>query len=428
MAALGSSTYGAAQGDNVDLFNGDNFSGYATYFTRDTATTRKTKWVWANLLGTGGKWETNMGPIKRVVRTQMGALGRQSATGWVPLATQEPTIDRHSIGESTRDVQLDWKDFESPYIQWRQDFFKLITDSIEPNRKNLEIQMGRDLDLYYRDHVLNYSPFVYVCGLGLVSTIPSFSDSVKTRPWWIEQLTQCTEALTVKNLAKVLNQAQEVLGIPPNEGDSLAVDGKGFTGKYKLLTDGTTMLSWTDDPWVQSLKDLQRDLLNGTFQGAIFGRVAPIMEQMPKRLASTATVAGGTFEHPPELVAAADAYDGGEPIPNPDYGNIATSPWQVSWLMGPSKEAYKAMSVQPPPAAFTKNSPTMLPWNGKLELRKPTIIKVLDSNGAVQYRGNEKGRTVQLMGTLAAGLEPNKNRWILPIIHKRAIFNANLVA
>ena len=117
-----------------------------------------------------------------------------------------------------------------------------------------------DKRLYYRDLVINYSPFVYVCGLGLVSTIPSFSDSVKTRPWWIEQLTQCTEALTVKNLAKVLNQAQEVLGIPPNEGDSLAVDGKGFTGKYKLLTDGTTMLSWTDDPWVVLLLSWSRCL------------------------------------------------------------------------------------------------------------------------------------------------------------------------
>jgi len=425
MPALGGSTFGAAQGDSVDLFNGDAFAGYANYFVRETAKTRKTKWVWSNLLGKGGSWEPNMGAIKRTVRAQMGALTKQSSSGWALLATQQPAIDRHTIGESSRDVQLEWKDYESPYISWQQDVFKLVKDSVEPHRQNLELQMARDLDLYLRDHVFNYSPFVYVCGVGLVSTTPAFNDQYKSRAWLAEQLTRCTEALTVKNLAKIINQAQEVIGIQPAEGDSLAVDGKGFTGKYKLLTDGTTMLSWTDDPWVQSLKDLQRDLLNGSFNGPIFGRVAPIAEQMPRRFADSATDPAGTLDHAPELISELGAYDGGEPVPNPAYGNINTSPYQISWFMGDSKMAYRSMNIMPPPSAFTKQG---MFWNGKVELIKPTVITTLNSAGAAITRGNEKGRLVQLISTLATGLEPVCNRLILPVIHKRAVFNANLTA
>lgn len=429
MPVVGSTTQGAAQGDVVNLFDHSGFATYSQYFVKETARERKNRWIWSNLIGSSN-WTTNMGPIKTTVRTQMAPLGNQSASGWADMATQNPTIDRSAIGESTRQVRLSWKDYESPLITWRAEFYNFIKESIEPNRVNLERYMARDTDIFIRSNILAQSPFVWVAGVGLVSTTPETwgpngfgSATYKNRAWLAEQLQQCNSTLNIAELAKILNAATETLGIPPASGDELAKDGTGFSGKYKIVTDGTTKDSWTDDPFVQALKPNTQGLVNAMFGGDIFGRLQFVAENTPWRFASTANDSTGTLEHAPEIASARDQYDGGEPVPNPNYGSIAQSPWQISYLMGDSKMAYRAVGVQPPPAAFTKVG---MDWNGKVKLIKPAVVVEPNSAGTATVRGNDRSRYVQMIATMTQGIEPVNNRYILPIIHKRSVFTGKV--
>lgn len=278
------------------------------------------------------------------------------------------------------------------------------------------------------------TPNVWMCGTGLVQAPTLAGNSTydaagsKTAAWTIANTngagpgTGCTDALTLRNVYRVVMSLQEDMGAPSFSGvKNMPKDNEGVKGKYVLLTSSETFLNWTFDPDVQTLKPLNLDLLFNDFKGSLFGTTTCKILKYPVRF-NTVNILDG---------AGATLWAAGTPIapevfdatdnkwkPNPYYTSLVSAPYEVSWILGDS--VCRTVKVGPPPKEFATTNMAAnkfypLKWNGEVRLTDQFLIQY--ANGDLDL--NSYGEQLKFQSQLVYGYLPGERRFAIAIIHQR---------
>jgi hypothetical protein len=411
------------------------YNSYPFYLAKTQVDRRKT-WSTFGKLTKKRKWTPNMGPIMRGVRKNPSPHIRQFAAP--QLISSTPKEDVMRITETKTDTLLYWQDFSSPVLEYLPSFQDFM-DHVDDQGEDIMEKVERYEEVFLRGMMFHMSPYMFVaCGntMELVPTTPFAGTSVLgTNDGKSQAVLQGILAaygarmshLTIASLASALAKMSTNLGIPPFDGTGLPEgDNKALNGKYALITHEEAWTQFTFDPYLIQRKNCDLDVVNGSFQGSLLGRITGKLEALPLFMKADCTFAA------PEIETATDvALNQNEPVPNPEYANIAPnagdaatacSPLAISWFSG--QFAYESLQTGPPPAAFTKDTPPdrfpAMKWNGEVYLTKDFLIECPDATtGAIRYKTNSKGRYLKYESTLALGIFPRQRRNLIPILHLR---------
>ena len=137
--------------------------------------------------------------------------------------------------------------------------------------------------------------------------------------------------------------------------------------------------------------------------------------------------ADGSIPAPETIEENPTAYNYGEAVPNPDYVNAE---FGVAFACG--GEAYKALSIGPPPGAWTNTTLKKfanLSWNGRVDITQNVMVPLETApntaNVAPRMDTNKRGDYIQLIASLVMGCLAVKRRNILPIIYSRRATGAS---
>lgn len=364
------------------------------------------------------KWTPNQGHLLRGVRKEPSPVLRAQA---LPNTIQQlPTKDVIAVRETTEDAQLYRKDFDSNVFQFLPNFADFLTNHVEFTQSDMMEKIMVYKDLFYRTAIFHGSPQVWVCGKTTELTdaghwtSPNIALS-KGAAELQNLIADATEMLTLRHLKKLGVVMYTDIGATPFSGGVLpdGTDGKGLTQKYALCCGTEVWDSFTDDgSYALDHRKLDMDVVTGPFTGSLFGRWTTMHERYELRIA-----ADGTTPAPETLQIT--GYNAGESVPNPAYVN---APFGVAFAIG--AEAYKSISVGPPPNLFSKGNLDMqtfngMNWNGKVHITRNLLVPSLDENGAVVNDTNKRGEYLQLIADLVMGIMPIRRRNIVPIIYKR---------
>jgi hypothetical protein len=399
-----------------------------SFFLAKTQVERRKTWPTFGKFTKKKPWTRNHGPIMRGVRKNPSPIVRQQVNPR-PLTDLTPLVDTINLTETKRDAILYWQDFQTPALSWLpsfNDFLDHVTEFGTDMMEKIELYEEQ----FLRTMMFHMSPFMFIAGenqMTLVNTTPfqgttvlgaNDGKSAAVMAGLIAQYGGEMSHLTMRALAHGLTQLSVNLGIVPFAGTGLpAGDNKALDQKYCLVTGEEAWTQFSFDPYLQNYKNCNLDVVNGSFQGNLFGRMTSKLESLPMHFKTAGTQAS------PETRVENDAnYNQGETLPNPDYTSIATSPYAISWFMGDI--GYDQIEVGPPPAAFTGNkAPHNFPamqWNGEVYLTKQFLLECVDpATGLTRYQQNSKGRWLRYEGSATMGIFPRQPRNVIPILHKR---------
>lgn len=409
--------------NDVNLYNSYDF-----FLAKMQVERRQQNMVFSKLLKKK-PWKPNHGPVLRGVRTNPSPNLRQHAYPKAVRSGGMPLVDTVNVTETTSDAVVYWQDFDTPAMSFLpdfQDFMGHVDDNAQDIMKRVEIFE----EVFYRTMMFYGAPFFFIAkgdSMTLINTTPfdftqqlvaaNTTKSAAALTGYVNAHPDMTH-ITMKGLSHALTQMSVNLGVPPFSGTGLqSGDDKALDQKYLLITGEETWTQFSFDPYLQQHKNCDLDVVNGQFQGSLFGRLTTRLETHPLFM-----TAAGAFEEPESRVGNATALNNGETIPNPDYVDLDTSPYAWSFLSG--NIGYTGLQVGPPPAAFTKDTPPhnfpAMSWNGEVYLTKNFLLECPDPvTGAVRYLTNEKGRWIKAAASLALGIYPNQRRNVIPILHKR---------
>jgi hypothetical protein len=280
-------------------------------------------------------------------------------------------------------------------------------------------------DIYIRSMAFQFAPYVFVStGTGVKVLNSPFwtgtgnftegSDG-KTTAWLTSAIGECSGSLTLAALAHAAAIMETNLRIPYFSG-KLGADTNLESRKYRLICSGEAYQQFSFDPYLQQNKNCDLNVVSGSFKGDLFGRITSIIEDLPLHM----TAAAG-FEEPELRVDDSGAYNNGETLPNPQYAEIANSPYNWGFLCGQS--GLDAIEVGPPPSKFTGDTPPHdfpgLFWNGEVKPTKQRLIKTLDSAGSEQWEMNTYGEYMWWISQATFGVLPKQRRNIIPILYQR---------
>lgn len=407
--------------NDIDLYNSYSF------FLAKTQVERRKTWPTFGKLTRKKPWTRNHGPIMRGVRKNPSPHVRQQVNP-NPL-TSNPKVDINNLTETKTDTILYWQDFESPVLNWLPSFNDFL-DHVSEFGEDMMEKVDRFEELFYRTMMFHMSPFMFICkenSVELVETTPFAGTSVlgandgksaAVLAGLIAAHGATASHLNMRALAHALTKMSINLGVPPFSGSGLpSGDNKGIDQKYLLITHEEAWTQFSFDPYLQTHKNCDLDVIYGQFQGSLFGRMTGRLEDKPMFLK-----ADGTMPAPETRVETDVALNQGETVPNPTYTDVDQSPWAISWIAG--QIGYDAIEIGPPPAAFTGNKPPHnfpgMQWNGEVYLTKNFLLECVDpTTGEVRPKLNSKGRYLRYEATAAMGVFPRQRRNLIPILHKR---------
>jgi hypothetical protein len=227
--------------------------------------------------------------------------------------------------------------------------------------------------------------------------------------------------LTFSEIFKILNYAEQEVGMVPYEGTGLpGAPSNPLSQKFCLVIGSEDWNNFVDDPWLLQNRPLNMNIVTDVFRGDLWGRVTCKLERYPWRWKLDAN-ASPTFERPELSEVNSSSEDYGLTKPNPQYSKVANSPIGVAFLVG--GDAYDAIQVGPPPSEFTRDLPQgavqKMNWNGKAYMTKLFNVPCKDADGNTFYDANSFGRYLRLQGTVTVGARAQNPRNVLPIIFKR---------
>jgi hypothetical protein len=395
----------------------DYYNSLPYYLVKFTADYRKRWAKWQNSFRTKLRWQPNMGDTMRLAAQEWSPVIRQEAHPSLLSAT--PTTDINFTRERTMDVNIYRHRFQTRefwFLPEFQDFFNHLEHEYEDLQKQITVYE----DAFLRTRVFHHSPFVYVCGVGLVDAptgIPNAAGTAaKTNAWLAQQFEQDVQPLTAREVFKIGAIVENQLGMTPYNGSGLPKENEGLDIRYKLLMDPEVFMTMTGDSYIQGAKTDSLDLVTKTFKGSLFGMVASDFERYPLRYkyaANTVTIPA------PEIVSeAVQSEEKYRTRPNPDYS--VNAQYGVAFWMG--GESYKPLDVGPPPSMFSKSieGAVGMNWNGKPRWTKDFLIKCKDGDEAAQYELNTTwGEHMRAQAQLAMGIAPLNAYNVVPILYKR---------
>ena len=382
--------------------------------------------VWSKLLKPQ-KWTANMGNTMRGVNKVPAPILRGQA---LPNAiTQLPKKDVIEVRETREDVQLYRHDFESNVFQFLPSFQDFLTDHVDAHIEAISGKIITYKDLFYRTAIFHGAPFVWVCspndGQTELRSAPYWTSPTislaKTQAYLQSLISKVGDTLTLENIKKLGTVMWTDMNVKPYSSDVLpdGSDGKGLKQKYLLLTSTEVWDSFTDysgGSFLLANRKLDLDIVTGPFTGSLWGRWTTMFERYEMRIA-----ADGTIPAPETVEENTNAYDKGDTVPNPAYVN---APFGVAFAVG--MDAYKAITVGPPPSKFADGGSGMnmrdfngMDWNGKVIPTRNLLVPSLNQNGAEVLDTNKRGEYLQLVADAVMGILPNRRRNIIPIIYRR---------
>lgn len=380
--------------------------------------------LWTKLLKPQ-KWSANMGNTMRGVNKVPAPQLRGQV---IPnVITVLPKKDIIEVRETREDVQLYRHDFDSNVFQFQPSFADFLTDHVDAHIEAISKKVVTFKDLFYRTAIFHAAPYIWLCSPndGAVElrsapywTSPTIS-AAKTQAFLQQMIAKVGDTLTLENIKKLGTVMWTDLGVKPYSGDVTpdGTDGKGLKQKYCLVTSTEVWDSFTDTgSYLLSNRAIDLDIVTGAFTGSLFGRWTTMHERYEMRIA-----ADGTIPAPETIEANAASYDNGDTVPNPAYVN---APFGVAFAVG--QDAYKAITVGPPPSKFADGGGSMtmrdfngMDWNGKVIPTRNVLVPSLNQAGAEVLDTNKRGEYLQLVADAVMGILPNRRRNIVPIIYRR---------
>lgn len=391
----------------------DYYNKLSFYLEKFTADYRK-RWVkWSSRFKNKIRWKPNMGDTMRRVAQEWSPVIRQEAHP--SLLADTPTTDINFTRERKHDVKIYRHRFQTRefwFLPEFQDFF----NHMEHEYEDLQKQIATYEDFFYRTRVFHHSPYVWICGVGLVSAptgIPNSSGTGGKTDAWLSSVFEGAQGglptpLTLKEIFKIGGTVRNRIGMTPMSGSDGPKSNKGIDANYELLLDEEVFYQFTDDPWAKENRVLTVDITNNLFEGKLFGRVSSDFERYPLRW----KYAAGTVTRPdPEIVIDSDQDEqDNRTAPNPGYAVDAQYACAF-WFGGPS---YSVLESGPPPGKFGMN------WNGKPKWTDKFLVKCKDSDGNAQPELAETwGEHMRAQAQLAMGIAPDNAFNVLPIIYQR---------
>jgi hypothetical protein len=402
---------------NINLYNRLDF-----YLAKKQVDRRKWYATWGKFLGKV-KWTPNMGDTMRTVVTEPSPHIRQFAFP-NPISTASPKKDVIDIRERKMDDLVYRHRFESLVLNFVPDFRDFMSH-VNDNSKDIMEKEERFEDIFYRGRIFHNSPFVWipnnVAGELVASPVGvgnAAGTDGKTTAWLQAQMAAIGNPgyLSMESLNKALTVAENDIGNLPFSGPDVPKEDNGMMNKYALVTSTEAFNQFSLDPFLLNYKNCYLDIINGRFQGSLFGRLTTILEKFPLRMA-----ADGTFPAPEIRELNPDAYNYQESVPNPAYYGIAQAPYEIAFLVG--ADGYDVIEVGPPPAAFASNGMPQgfgkMFWNGEVQLTKNFLVPCQQDDGTIIWQTNNYGEHLMFISQVTYGMRGYQKRNIVPIIFKR---------
>lgn len=384
-------------------------------------------------------WKAMSGDLLRTIIPEPTPVLRQF-TFPVKIAAGLPLADVINYVERTTDSAPAWQDFLSPTFYFKPEFSDFMTH-VDRTKDNIMEQITVFEDQFYRTFLWSKSPSIYIAGVGLVDAptaeINTTGDAAgsKTTAWLQAQIALLMGAesgyLDMAEVFRVLNEAENTVGMTPYEGSTIPKDGapNPLSEKYCLIGGGEVWNNWVLDPWVTANRSLNMNIVTEGFKGDLWGRATTKIERFPLRFQIdgnyTPTQAAPQTR---EVDPAREDYN--RTKPNPLYsriniagqsGTTGGSPIAVAWLVGgPNVDI---MDVGPPPSAFTQslNGVVGMNWNGKVYMNKNIAVPCKTTAGDTFIDVNSFGRYLRLQGTTTVGARATNIQNVLPILYKRKV-------
>jgi len=366
------------------------------------------------------KWQANMGNTMQGVRKVKSPILRSQATPQ-PI-TSAPRKDVIEVRETQEQAVLFRQNFESQLMQFQPSFADFLTDHVDKTTEDITEKIQVFYEIFLRTAMFDAAPNVWLCGKAQeLTAVPGWTSPwngalVKDAATIQALLAQVSKPLTLRAISKLNTVMYSDMRISSFSGNSTGdgADGTALKHKYCLVHGSELWDNWVHDSYLQSNRMLDLDIVTDGFKGSLFGRFTSLFEQYELRFN-----ADGTAPVPETLQANPNAYNFGEPLPNPSWVN---APFGVAWAYG--AEGYKYIQVGPPPRDFTGGGMTMdkfngMDWNGKVSLTRNVMIPCIDAAGNITYDTNKRGEYVQALGDLTMGILPIQRRNVIPIIYMR---------
>lgn len=422
------SVFGNATVEDVTRFNQLPF-----YLVRNEVKQFPTWSVFDQLYG-DIDWETNQGNTMKGVTQQRSPVGRSF---FFPNAmTTVPNKDIYQVTESTEQAQLFVHNYESFQFNFLPSFAAFWRDYLKFANKDIVEKIAISNNQFIETNMWFNSPYVYLCGVGLISGAPTQMGNVlgtaansKTAAWLVNTvmgnggIPGVQQGLTLRDCYRAFTNLQEDLAAPAFEGSkNMPMDNEGLKGKYVLLVSSEVFLNFTFDPDVQTLKPLDLNLLFNDFKGMLFGNLTCKINKYPIRFSITDIVDPNT---------AAVLWAKGTPIapeifdstdnkwkPNPYYTSLISAPFEINWILGADRA--KTIKVGPPPKEFAQTSMPAskfysLKWNGEVRLTDQVFIT--NADGSISP--NVYGEQMKFISKLTHGYLEGERRYAFPIINRR---------
>lgn len=400
----------------------DYYNKLPYYFVKFAADYRKRWSKWANKFNKKIRWQPNMGPIMRRAAQEWSPVVRQEAHP--ELLQDVPTSDINFTRERTHDVRLYRHRFQTRefwFLPEFQDFF----EHMEHEYEDLQKQIAVYEDAFIRTRVFHHSPYVWVCGRGLVTAptgIPNKTGTAGKTDAWLSQVFEGAVGggpptpLTLAEVFKIGSVVRNRIGMTPASGSDGPKENKGIDAQYNMLMDEEVFYQFTDDPWAKENRMLTVDIVNSMFNGKLFGTVSCDFERYPLRW----KYAAGTVTRPePEtIIEGTTPEELNRTAPGYSYANEAQ--YGVAfWMGGPS---YSPIDSGPPPSMFTKkvSDAAAMNWNGKPYWTTKFLVKCVDGASAVQPELAETwGEHMRAQAQQTFALAADNAYNVLPIIYLR---------
>lgn len=403
------------------------YNSLPVYFAAFTSERRKHRALYQNLVPGRFPWQPNMGPVQRRIAQEKPPLIRQTANP--RLISQVPLVDITATAERSNDVYVYRHRFMSGIFnflpEW-QDFKK----HVDMNLEAVQDAVDSYYDIFLRERMLQYAPYVYIAGQGLVSAPTGFVQdangnwSGKKDVAWIQQQITAFPAATTLSLAelfKALNAAESTVGMTPYAGSGLPQgDSRPLDMKFCLVASGERWNQFVDDPWTKENRPLNMNIVTEGFKGDLWGRIVTKLESHPIRYlqAAAGTV---TLPNPEEWAIDLDRPENNKRAqPGTDYA--VNAQWELNFLVG--GKFGSRMDVGAPPSAFTGsvNSVKGMTWNGRPYITNQFLIPGLNDAGTVVNQlASQWGEDILIQAQLAMGYAPDNAFNVLPILSKRLI-------
>lgn len=404
---------------NWDIQDVNEFNKLPYYFAKDQVKYIENFQVHQKYLGTWN-WQPKNGTTVKTVRKEMSPFLQSE---FFPAALTSPAKrDVISQREVTETAILYHHKVESMYLHFLNDFQDFL-----PHAENVNEDMSQKIaqkpDLFYRSAMFHGAPYVYVMGVGLVSTDFWINGAIAASKdaGDIMALCQGIKPVTYQELDRVKQIMGSDIGAVPRQGMLQKPGGKNedCTEQTWTLVGGSEVRDNIKyDPFILANRPLGMDLLSNGFKG----KLAEDLEFETERFELRYLTTDYDANNPKGTAPGPQTFQGGnvpwinQTEPNPAYTNAQVG---VMFLYG--DEPYKAIKPGPPPSFFAGSSMSMdkfngLNWNGKVSLTRNLLIDA----GANQYDTNKYGELAQYIAYITMGILPSNRKNVLPIMYLRS--------